>query len=232
MDWTFNNVPLEQVGTLWHLSGTIRNQWQRLEVALRLISDFLIEESGVYLPVDFDVFRLPSRYGCDRAVHDPRYARKLAMRCRDAFMPLVSLCSFAISLHLTDEEIHDVDNPAWAKLLIEKRGLHPEWVHSLRQSVVADFSPNTRVGVIVDVAKCQWLSQVCAMLRARVPIWFYWGNWQSMARVDHPVATLYRTTSEQMLALPNYSKEHLEELSRPGSSCNNDPEIPEPEPSS
>lgn len=228
--YTFYNIPMERDGHLWRLSRSVQTQWERLETALIVIASFLIEYSYAFMPLDFSTFRLPSQYGC-RAVGEERYARKIAMRCRDAFIPLMSLCSFAISLHLPTQQTSNIGTPSWARLLIEKRGLHPEWVNSLRQSVVADFSPNTRVGVIVHVGKCQWLSQIKAMLLAEVPVWFYWGRLGSLFSVDHPVSTRYRPTSDEILAEQARRFPSTGQMADPQSEASHDREddIPKPE---
>jgi hypothetical protein len=88
----------------------------------------------------------------------------------------MALCSYAISLIQRGHEEEVVGTPHWARLLIEKAGVHPEWVASLQESVVADFSPDIRVGTIVHMDKCLWLDHIGAMWLARVPIWFYWGH--------------------------------------------------------
>ena len=200
--YTFQSLPIEQDRcTLWCLSPTVKNQWEDLEEKLLSIATFLIRRSFATLPVDFIVFRLPSQYGWHRSVREEQYARKIAMRCRDAFIPLISLCSFAISLHLTIQDTRFHIAQSWDTLLVEQLGVHPEWVNSLQQSIVADFSPNIRVGVIVHTPTCLWLDRIPGMLLANVPIWFYWGPFGAIPPPVKPVSgviTLYRPTSEEI----------------------------------
>ena len=191
---------MECNGCLWRLSPETQNQWARLETGLRVVTYALMKEAKVLLPLDFRHFRLPSEYGWGCEVGEERYARKLAMRARDAFNPLMALCSYAISLLLHRDLDPSTDNPNWAQVLIEKADVHPEWVKSLQESPVADFSPGKRVGVIVHMGRCQFLDHIPAMIRANVPIWLYWGHLNSIFSPFHKVATMYRPSKDAVKA--------------------------------
>ena len=186
---TLQSLPMEHSYGTWRLPMDIQNSWARLETGLRVVISHLFK--GSLLPFDFAYFRMPSQYGWGRDSGDQQYARKLAMRSRDAFNPLMALCSAAIASHLHRDLDPLTDNPKWAQTLIEK-GVHPEWVTSLRQSAVADFSPGKRVGIIVHMDRCQFLDCIPDMIRANVPVWLYWGPVKSIFSPSHRVATMYR----------------------------------------
>jgi hypothetical protein len=91
------------------------------------------------------------------------------MNSLDAFVPLMALCSYAISLtpRFTEE------NPPWVTKLMEK-GIHPEWVQLLKGSQLADFSKsNERLGAIIQ-PDCKWLNRIPNMIRGNVPLYFLW----------------------------------------------------------
>ena len=189
---TMHSLPMERDGYSWRLSRETQIQWARLETGLRVVISCLIRESPALLPLDFTPFRLPSEYGWGNTSTNERRARKLAMRSRDAFNPLMALCSFAISLHRHLDLDSSTENPKWAQCLIEKACVHPQWVRSLQESPVADFLPGQRVGVIVHMDRCQWLSQIPAMIQANVPIWLYWGHANSIFSPFHRITPIYR----------------------------------------
>jgi hypothetical protein len=57
--------------------------------------------------------------------------------------------------------------------------VHPEFLNMFKKSHIVDFSgERTRTGAIIDVLKCDWISVADVLLKAKVPIWLYWG--------DHP----------------------------------------------
>jgi hypothetical protein len=45
----------------------------------------------------------------------------------------------------------------------------------LQDSPIVDFD-RERIGVVADVARCQWLRFAKYMMQASVPLWFYWGK--------------------------------------------------------
>jgi hypothetical protein len=91
------------------------------------------------------------------------------MNAQDAFVPLMALCLYAISL--TPD--FTTENPSWVAKL-EEMGIHPEWVQLLKDSQLAEFSAsNDRVGVIIQ-PNCTWLNRVPRMVQANVPMYILW----------------------------------------------------------
>src|SRR5882724_3711073 len=101
-----------------------------------------------------------------------------AAKLCNTFMPLMAMCSIAISfMNSKDHDTINTSWPLWMKLLKEKCGIHEGWLENLRQSPIAQFRPGLCLGVIVNVSSCQWLN-------SHVPIWYYWGNFNP--NLTHP----------------------------------------------
>ena len=104
-----------------------------------------------------------------------------------------------ISLHLTTQDTRYHIAKSWDRLLLEQLSVHPEWVNSLQQSIVANFSPSIQVGVIVHVATCLWLDRIPGMLLANVPIWFYWGPLGKLPPLVKPVKGSVATAKSRLI---------------------------------
>ena len=109
----------------------------------------------------------------------------------------MALCSLTISFHRHPGDIED-DNPKWVRILHEKYNIHPEWLHALAHSSIADFSPMKRVGAFVNMNGCQWFSWFPYMVHANVPLYLYYGDANLIRCCDHPQAQLYRPTSAEI----------------------------------
>jgi hypothetical protein len=121
--------------------------------------------------LEFRVFRRPSQYGYLNIFNKRHQSVRCCMNARDAFIPLMALCSYAISL--TPD--FTAENPSWVAKL-QEMGIHPEWVQLLKDSQLADFSAsNERLGVIIQ-PKCKWLNRVSRMVQANVPVYILWDN--------------------------------------------------------
>jgi len=60
--------------------------------------------------------------------------QSMAKSC-DIFMPLMAMCSMAISfMNNKDHDATDTSWPLWMKLLEEKCGIHEAWLENLRCS--------------------------------------------------------------------------------------------------
>ena len=192
------NLPIVKNGEQWQLSPPIQWAWQRLEIELIYVANVLVEKSTFAFPIQYPFPPLPSRWGYLGSHRLEKYARACALCSRDAFLLLLGHCSFAISLHGAN---FDELTPAWAQILVGELGLHPVWVDQLKNSPVGNFSENSkRVGVFVHVGECQWLHLIPSLLRACVPIYFYWGEVDGNRLPASFHVKPYRPTSEQIAA--------------------------------
>src|SRR5882724_6978676 len=153
-----NKMPVVPDKTLWRLNSECATSWKCLEDALVQISNTLLGEVGVPLPLHFNYFPLPSTKGYLQTHSTSEMAMQSAAKSCDMFMPLMAMCSMAISF--VNSKDCDATNTSW----------------NLRQSLITQFRLGLRLGVIVDVSSCQWLNFTPAMLDSHVPIWYYWGN--------------------------------------------------------
>ena len=169
---------------LWRLGEELQRWWAQLQQQLSWFSQHLWGMTNVPFPLVFQVCRLPSSFGWDFAVNDEKYARKLAMRCRDAFVPLIAYTSMAISLHKPPATSFAA--PKWAIELTRKFKMHPEFTRTLMNSKMGDFVTVRRVGVIIDVKTCHWLHLVPYLLHANVPVWLHWGVPGQEFKAPHP----------------------------------------------
>jgi hypothetical protein len=168
--YTFNTLPLEwDYG--WSLSPSVAESWQSLETCLETATVALFNAVGALHLLEFRVFRRPSQFGYSRKFRKSDQSRRCCINGRNAFVPLMALCSYAISItpNFTNE------NPPWVGKL-EEMGVHPEWVQLLKSSQLADFSEsNKRLGVIIQ-PNCKWLNRIPNMIRANVPLYFLWDD--------------------------------------------------------
>jgi len=80
----------------------------------------------------------------------------------------VAICQFGIDPRSS--------TPSWHKRLARNDScVHPEWLKLLSDSPVVNFD-RERVGVVVDVARCDWIHLATYMMKASIPLWFYWGK--------------------------------------------------------
>jgi len=88
-------------------------------------------------------------------------------------------------------------------LSLRRSRIHPEFLQLLANSPISDFSTTTnRVGAIINVAHCPWLRLVPYMLKANVPIWFYWGIPPAFLQPQDTNALVYAPRSHPQSRAP------------------------------
>ncbi|KAJ7223811.1 chitin synthase-domain-containing protein [Mycena rebaudengoi] len=179
LGYTMETLPIESITVAgvprFKLDSGLANTW---------MSTFHLQYKHIY----------PSAYGYLRAHSNERLARKRAMISRDGFVTLIAMCSHAISLY-NPTIYQDEGYPRWAKLLVEKHHIHPQWIQDLLQTQVADFTPSTtkRVGVFVDPSTCNFLEMIPTMIDVGIPVRIYWGPVEGPSHGSH-------TLKSQLLA--------------------------------
>lgn len=171
------------------LKQEIYDEWLSLEVSLGNIAQDLLAYSGVALPLDCAWFPMPSRYNYHHGDYGrEKFARSILL-ARDAFVPLMTICSFAIAM----TQQFATDNPPWARRLTDQ-GIHPSFIDELKNSQVADFSVNSRVGVFI---RSDWDFQpyIDRFVSANVPVWLVWSKPTSFT---HHRMIPYRPTEAQV----------------------------------
>ncbi|TCD62108.1 hypothetical protein EIP91_007462 [Steccherinum ochraceum] len=205
MDVTERSVEVERKHGRWLMEVTLQQSWVSLELALIWMARTLLSKAKgghhTMQNVEFSEFRLPSSYGYGGTHETERGCRRAIMRSRNAFVPLMGLCSFAIAVYNGKfERTWWGTFPAWARALIENGAGH-DWVSDLLSSDLANFSwTGYRVGVVVDVDETElWWDQLDLLVEFNVPLWFHWGTVGSMRDgkgSDHYLLANGRPTKE------------------------------------
>ncbi|RDB18833.1 hypothetical protein Hypma_014529 [Hypsizygus marmoreus] len=148
----------------YSLDRDVITDWVTLERNLRAILSAMHHRCGS-LPPLFQFWAFPKRYGYENCYRSQRVARAIAIRSRDAFVPLMAALSF-FYLVLVDREVK-VEGFAWRDEVLRDTGIHYEWLAALEHSVVADMTI-PRVGGIVDMKTCQYSGFLKVINQARM----------------------------------------------------------------
>lgn len=138
-------------------------------MGLQWIAEELINEAGVLFPLGPKLGPFPSACGYLNRHAEDSFARGSAMKSRDAFVPLMALCTFAIACAGSAD-----GTLRWMDILKAKSSLEPSWFEDLTHSDVANLSI-PRVGVFLNPSVEELKGFVRPMLLANVPIWIHWG---------------------------------------------------------
>ena len=195
----------------WKLAPSLASQWENLEQSLIIVASVLIETANQLFPLEFGFFPFPKSYGYLRTHRSEHFARKCAMRARDAFQPLMAMCSFMLS-YQHGRVYPNGQEPTWVKAILDSNRVHPEWLQLFRDSPIADLSGRyPRVGVVVDISqgRCPYLFRW--MVNAAVPVWFRWAPLQpGMKQSPLPELQIYFPTGEQVTnAYKDFSRQRL-----------------------
>lgn len=172
LNFTLSSLVIESTLSGLHLAESIRLSWESLEQSLVLMSEMLLYYSNHLFPLDFTWWRLPSTYHLEQSFPSASQARKRAIQGRDAFLPLLALCSYAMSLYTSPAD-YTIQNK-WYNVLIQK-GMHPPIVDAIRDSEIAHFDL-PRAGVIIHATYCVPPMDIHYMFNANIPVYIYWGD--------------------------------------------------------
>ena len=100
------------------------------------------------------IWRCQALYGCFLAY--VAFLVRLCQTCHPDWSPSLSLESLLRSAQIT---------------------AHPHWIENLLTSGMGESDVQCcRLGVIIDPRTCQWLNLTPYMMKADIPVWFYWGS--------------------------------------------------------
>lgn len=152
----------------WALDRDVRDSWYRLECALTHVYEFFLARSGGTFPHTLDVqaFRQPSRWGYHKEHESEKAARIRVMNSRNAFVPLMALCTYAFA---TNRSCAPFDQEALIHVLVNEGRVNSEWANELAQSLMLSTTP-FRVGVYVDQNALPQ-NLFYPMITFNVPIW-------------------------------------------------------------
>ncbi|KIJ28105.1 hypothetical protein M422DRAFT_54767 [Sphaerobolus stellatus SS14] len=93
------NLPIIQHGGYWQLHPALIEAWARLENALYFVFKKLIAKTEVNLPLDMYLTKMPHTYRYRGKFISPKQARNCILRSHEAFLPLMTMVSFAIAVY-------------------------------------------------------------------------------------------------------------------------------------
>jgi hypothetical protein len=177
------SVPVDRIEVVldahdWHLPRQVAKDWKALENVLVLATTNLLSFFRHNHPrtcLAFASPELPSTYGYFITHKSEAAARSALSVSLDAFAVYLGYFSFIIAICQFGIDAQS-STPSWHKRLARGDSpVHPEWLRLLLDSPIVDFD-RERIGVVADVARCQWLHLAKYMMQASVPLWFYWGK--------------------------------------------------------
>lgn len=194
---TYRTVSIKQNGG-WHfLDPEIQDKWLRLEKSLLWMANTLLSGSRANLPLGFDPGPLPTSCGYLNNHAEERFARHCAIKSRDAFVPLMALCSWSIALVGNSMAMNKV--PRWVDMLQANPTVLPSWIEDLAHSMIADFTIR-RTGSFMECTDEEVKRVIGPMLRANVPIWIFWGDLSKPTMSYDRSLERYRPTTTQVHA--------------------------------
>lgn len=185
LQMSYHTVPVQKSLNQWSLAPAIVASWMSLENALIWVSNFLLTKSPVanegVFPLDFKIFTAPSRFGYYKTYDVQEKCRRSVMRSRDAFVPLMALCTMAIATWsklpetATDTTVETCLR--WA-VALRNQNVDVDWIADLMASPIADVSGATkRVGTLIRAdGPNLWWNHLPSMIRTHVPVWILWGT--------------------------------------------------------
>ena len=175
-------LPVVKTDLGYVLRSDIRESWHSLENALKNVCEVLLQSVWGQPEAQFPFeahWRTPHSCGYRQAHRTSEGARRAALRSRDACALLLSRCTMAIALCSRVPE----DPPRWVRILTTN-GIPSAWIDVLRESVVADLSPNLRAGAFIDpYGMTEWVQHVPCMIRANLPVYIRWKPQESTSPV-------------------------------------------------
>ncbi|KAI0713028.1 hypothetical protein C8T65DRAFT_574257, partial [Cerioporus squamosus] len=152
----------------------------------------------------FDPFwPIPSECGYKRVHKFAHYARTAALKSLDACHVLMARCSMSIALNNPNDS---ASVPLWVKQLMSTNA-DPTWIDFIRQSVLADFSPGTRVGSYICPSLgengTKWVWHIPIMVRAQVPVHIVWPMKEiDEVFVNYPFLKAYYPKEQYVISIP------------------------------
>jgi hypothetical protein len=138
LNYTSKMFPLERHGTSWSLNHGVVDEWIALERNMHSVFLVINEVCIVPMPTLFQYWALPTQYGYEFYYHSPRETRIIASCSRDSFIPLMAALTFVFLI--ANDLAYTEENFTWCEKVLEKTGIHPQWLSALKYSVVCDMT--------------------------------------------------------------------------------------------
>ncbi|KAG6849548.1 hypothetical protein H0H93_007563 [Arthromyces matolae] len=171
LDYRENHFPVVPHGNSFKLRlGTIQ-EWESLELNLRAIIHAMSEICLIHLPKDFRFWASPRRYGYTKFYASRQAAQGIALQSRNSFVPFIAAATFYLAL-MDTEFTHPPVGSTWRQAVLQRTGVHPQWLNELELSVAGDFNME-RVGAIFGPN--QFSSLLPSLSAINMPIFISWG---------------------------------------------------------
>ena len=145
---TMGSFPIIRVAGRFALDRDLQEKWWFLERALTGIADFFFKQSGTAFQHTLDIaeFRPPRQWGYQKAHVGERETRIRITNARNAFVPLMALCSYALA---TNTQYFPFDERTWTRALVVEGGVDPAWAELLAQTPILSTRA-MRIGMYTD----------------------------------------------------------------------------------
>jgi hypothetical protein len=181
-------IPIDKDFNGYHLPEDVSKSWKTLEQTCHqiiVVLSALFEELHPKTLFSCAAPPKPSHFGYSKEYRTESKARLALSDSVDTFVLLFAYVSFYIAIcRDTSKDPTSISlssatatQPNWFQRLSERKSkIHPGFLRLLADSPISNFTTTTaRTGSIINVSRCSWLSLVPYMLKANLPIWFYWG---------------------------------------------------------
>lgn len=168
--------PTEVSSSSYRLAPATAKALSILENDLRLMVKALktsSEPKPLQLPASFELFPVPSKYGYTKAHKTAESLQASFNQSRDAFLVLMGLCSFFISLL---RERYGVHIARWEAILKQAK-FKLDYIQVIKASELTELSSGyPRAGVFIESSDPDFQNYVDLYIRCGVPVWVSWGN--------------------------------------------------------
>lgn len=174
LNYKEKDLPIVPIRTgKYVLATNFITEWISLERNLKAILHAMADICTVPLPKYFEFWPFPQRYGYQTFHPSKEIIRTVAVRSRDAFLPLMAAITLFLII-LNDRE-SKVPGFTWRDRVLSKTGIHHEWLSMLENSVVGDLRI-PRCGGIIDIRQCQYKGLIPLLASAQLDMYIFWGK--------------------------------------------------------
>lgn len=171
--------PAEVSSSSYRLAPATTKALRILENDLRLMVKALettSEPKPLQLPASYELFSLPRKHSYAEVHETAESSQASFNKSRDAFLVLMGLCSFFMSLLHERVPQHGVHIARWEPILkLAKFKL--DYIQVIKASELTEFSSSyPRAGVFIESFDPDFQKYVDLYIRCGVPVWIQWGN--------------------------------------------------------
>ena len=215
----YSNLKLQGTPSRCAMETDLMQEWSNLEVLLyetfkTLLGAVRTGQSWGWFPLDMEAYPPPSRFGYMTWHNDPHTARRKIIRSRNAFLPLIGICSMGIAIHSYGSRSSDPTFHPKAQEIMEKANFRAELISQLFDSQVANFEI-ARAGTVYPANESFWWPQLLCMIKHNVPVWFRWGATNKPVQAGHESFLVYRPTVNQVYNALAESQSTISQVAAP-----------------